>query len=114
MTPTSHDLPAHHERFAAAASERLQFIEDTAAHVLDDLLTLLDDQALAEMRAWNTKNVHAYRFAAAGVRAGPVASRQYQSCVAKTSESFVGLGLITSAQKNAIVSAAAQSSCGRR
>ena len=39
---------------------------------------------------------------------------QYQSCVAKTSESFLGLGLITSVQKDALVSQAAQSNCGRR
>jgi len=37
---------------------------------------------------------------------------QYQSCVAKSANSFVTLGLITPAQKDATISAAAQSSCG--
>ncbi len=37
---------------------------------------------------------------------------QYVSSVAKAAESFVALGLITEAEKDAIVSAAAQSSCG--
>ena len=37
---------------------------------------------------------------------------KYVSCVAKTSESFVDQGLITEAEKDAIVSAAAQSTCG--
>ena len=39
---------------------------------------------------------------------------QYQSCVAQTSTSFVGLGLITSVERSALVSLAAQSSCGDR
>lgn len=39
---------------------------------------------------------------------------QYVSFVAKTAESFVALGLITEAEKDAIVSAAAQSSCGHK
>jgi len=34
------------------------------------------------------------------------------SCVAKTSESFVEMGLISEAQKDAIVSIGAQSTCG--
>lgn len=37
---------------------------------------------------------------------------QYVAFVAKTAQSFLQQGLITSAQKDAIVSAAAQSSCG--
>ena len=37
---------------------------------------------------------------------------KYVSCVAKSAESFVELGLITEAEKDAIVSSAAQSSCG--
>ncbi len=38
---------------------------------------------------------------------------KYVSCVAHASESFVDAGLITEAQKGAIVSAAGQSSCGK-
>ncbi len=38
---------------------------------------------------------------------------KYVSCVAHASESFVDAGLITGAQKGAIVSAAGQSSCGK-
>ncbi|MDY7095078.1 MAG: thrombospondin type 3 repeat-containing protein [Acidobacteriota bacterium] len=38
---------------------------------------------------------------------------QYVSCVAKTSNGFRKAGLITAQQRSAIVSAAAQSSCGR-
>jgi uncharacterized protein YegL len=38
---------------------------------------------------------------------------KYVSCVAKAADAFVLAGLITAAQKNAIVSAAAQSSCGK-
>ena len=38
---------------------------------------------------------------------------QYVSCVAKSSQSFVQQGLITAAQKDAITSAAGQSSCGK-
>lgn len=37
----------------------------------------------------------------------------YVSCVAQTSQGFVKQGLITSAQKGAVVSTAAQSSCGK-
>ena len=37
---------------------------------------------------------------------------KFVSCTAKTSESFVDLGLITDAEKDAIVSGAAQSTCG--
>jgi len=37
---------------------------------------------------------------------------KYVSCVAKSAESFVEMGLITEADKDAIVSSAAQSSCG--
>ena len=37
----------------------------------------------------------------------------YQKCVSQTSERFLSLGLITGAQKDAIVSAAAGSSCGK-
>jgi len=37
---------------------------------------------------------------------------EYVSCVAKSSESFVELELITEAEKDALVSSAAQSSCG--
>jgi hypothetical protein len=39
---------------------------------------------------------------------------QYVSCVARSAESFVELGLITEAEKGEIVSAAAQSSCGSK
>jgi len=39
---------------------------------------------------------------------------QYVSRVAKTAESFIALGLITEAEKDAIVSAAAQSTCGQK
>ncbi|HEX3552182.1 MAG TPA: DUF5074 domain-containing protein [Thermoanaerobaculia bacterium] len=38
---------------------------------------------------------------------------KYVSCVAHTSESFVNAGLITEAQKDALVSAAGRSSCGK-
>ncbi len=38
----------------------------------------------------------------------------YQSCVAHKTDELVGLGVITGAQKGAIVSAAARSSCGKR
>jgi YVTN family beta-propeller protein len=38
---------------------------------------------------------------------------KYVSCVAHASQSFVNAGLITPAQKDAIVSAAGQSSCGK-
>ena len=38
---------------------------------------------------------------------------QYVSCVAKSADSFSKKGLITAAQKDAIVSAAARSSCGQ-
>ncbi len=38
---------------------------------------------------------------------------QYVSCVAKSAQSFVQQGLITSAEKDGIVSAAGQSSCGK-
>jgi YVTN family beta-propeller protein len=38
---------------------------------------------------------------------------QYVSCVSQSAQSFVQQGLITAAQKNAIVSAAGQSSCGK-
>ncbi|MBI3250188.1 MAG: PD40 domain-containing protein [Deltaproteobacteria bacterium] len=38
---------------------------------------------------------------------------KYVSCVSKSAESFVGLGLMTPAQKDATVSAAAQSICGK-
>jgi hypothetical protein len=34
--------------------------------------------------------------------------------VARTAESFLALGLITEAEKDAIVAAAAQSSCGKK
>lgn len=37
---------------------------------------------------------------------------KYVSCTAKTAESFVELGLITEDDKDAIVSSAAQSTCG--
>ena len=37
---------------------------------------------------------------------------KYGSCVAKSSESFVDMGLITGAQKDALVSDAAGSDCG--
>ncbi len=37
---------------------------------------------------------------------------KYVSCIANRSESFVGMGLITGAEKDAIVSDAAQSDCG--
>ena len=37
---------------------------------------------------------------------------KYVSCVAKTSENFVEFELITGAEKDATVSAAAQSACG--
>jgi hypothetical protein len=39
---------------------------------------------------------------------------QYVSCTAKSAESFVGLNLITEAEKDAAVSAAAQSACGAK
>jgi hypothetical protein len=39
---------------------------------------------------------------------------QSTSCVARSAESFVELGLITEAEKDATVSAAAQSSCGSK
>jgi hypothetical protein len=39
---------------------------------------------------------------------------QYVSCVAKSAESFVGLARLTPAEKDATVSAAANSSCGSR
>ena len=38
----------------------------------------------------------------------------YVSCVAHASEGFVGAGLISSTEKDATVSAAAQSSCAAR
>jgi uncharacterized delta-60 repeat protein len=38
---------------------------------------------------------------------------QYRSCVAKSSETFLRLGLISAAQRDAIGSAAAQSNCGK-
>jgi YVTN family beta-propeller protein len=38
---------------------------------------------------------------------------QYVSCVTKTAQSFAQAGLITAAEKSAITSAAAQSSCGK-
>jgi hypothetical protein len=38
---------------------------------------------------------------------------QYVSCVDRTSDDFVAAGLITQAEKDAIVSTAAQSSCGK-
>jgi hypothetical protein len=38
---------------------------------------------------------------------------KYVSCVSKSAQSFVDLGLITGEEKDAIVSAAAQSSCGQ-
>ena len=38
----------------------------------------------------------------------------YVSCVARSADSFVELGLITEAEKDATVSAAAQSSCGSK
>lgn len=37
----------------------------------------------------------------------------YVSCVAQASEDFVDLGLITEAEKGAIVSAAGKSACGK-
>lgn len=39
---------------------------------------------------------------------------QYVSCVAKSTESFVALGLIETAQKDTTVSTAAQSACGQK
>ncbi|MGR0481983.1 MAG: thrombospondin type 3 repeat-containing protein [Candidatus Electronema sp. V4] len=39
---------------------------------------------------------------------------QYVSCTAKSAESFVGLNLITEAEKDAAVSAAAESDCGAK
>ena len=39
---------------------------------------------------------------------------QYVSCWARSSESFVDLGLITEAEKDALVSTAAGTSCGQR
>src|SRR5262249_27064169 len=39
---------------------------------------------------------------------------QFVSCVAHTAENFVGAGLITAAQKDALTSAAGQSSCGKQ
>ena len=38
---------------------------------------------------------------------------QYVSCVSKSAQGFFQQGLITSAEKGAIVSAAGQSSCGK-
>ena len=38
---------------------------------------------------------------------------KYVSCVAHTTKDFVDLGLITNGEKDAIVSAAGQSSCGK-
>jgi hypothetical protein len=38
---------------------------------------------------------------------------KYVSCTAKSAETFVGLGLLSGAEKDAIVSEAAQSSCGQ-
>jgi len=38
---------------------------------------------------------------------------QYVSCTAQSAQSFVAEGLITSAAKDALVSAAAQSQCGK-
>jgi hypothetical protein len=38
----------------------------------------------------------------------------YVSCVAHAAEDFVALGLLTAGEKDAVVSAAAQSACGRR
>jgi hypothetical protein len=38
---------------------------------------------------------------------------KYVSCVSKSAQSFVDLGLITEEEKDAMVSAAAQSSCGQ-
>jgi hypothetical protein len=38
---------------------------------------------------------------------------QYVSCVAHTAESFLAQGLITAAEKDATVSAAGRSSCGK-
>jgi len=64
ITPAA-KLPAHHERFEAPFAERMRFLDDTAAHILEDLLTLLDDRALQGMREWGTKNVRAYRSAVA-------------------------------------------------
>jgi hypothetical protein len=39
---------------------------------------------------------------------------QYISCVAQAANTLLQLGLITSAQQNALVSAAAQSACGNK
>ncbi|MBS3796348.1 thrombospondin type 3 repeat-containing protein [Pseudoalteromonas sp. BDTF-M6] len=39
---------------------------------------------------------------------------KFVSCTAKTAENFVAMGLITDAEKDAIVSAAAASSCGSK
>ena len=39
---------------------------------------------------------------------------QYVSCVARTSSTFVELGLISEAHKGEVVSSAAQSSCGAK
>ncbi len=39
---------------------------------------------------------------------------QYVSCVAKSADSFVAQGLLTEAEKDALVSQAAQSVCGEK
>ena len=63
VTPVSRELPAHQKRFEAPVSDRIRFLDETAGHVLADILTLLDDRALQGMREWGTKNLDAYRHA---------------------------------------------------
>jgi len=66
MTPRTRDRTTHHEEIFGSSDDPGGFETKVTTHLTRDLQVLLDDERLAEMATWGTRNVHAYDLARQG------------------------------------------------